>query len=68
MKAGFNVHVAKNAGVLSQFSDALYEAAGAKIVSDDEAFKADIVTKASGSRISTSNNIIVLVGANPNHR
>jgi len=45
VKAGFNVHVAKNAGVLSQFSDALYEAAGAKIVSDDEAFKADIVTK-----------------------
>merc|ERR1719486_1744107 len=45
VKAGFNVNVAKGAGALSQFSDALYEAAGAKIVSDAEAFKADIVTK-----------------------
>jgi NAD(P) transhydrogenase len=45
VKAGFNVHVEKGAGALSQFSDALYEAAGAKIVSKEDAYKADIVTK-----------------------
>jgi len=45
VKAGFNVSVEKGAGALSQFSDALYEAAGAKIVTSAEAFKADIVTK-----------------------
>ncbi len=45
VKAGFKVHVEKGAGALSLFSDALYEKAGAKIVSKAEAFKADIVTK-----------------------
>merc|ERR1711871_318871 len=45
VKAGFKVHVEKGAGALAQFSDSLYEAAGAKIVSKEEAFKADIVTK-----------------------
>jgi NAD(P) transhydrogenase len=51
VKAGFNVHVEKGAGALAQFSDKLYEAAGAKIVSKEEAFKGDIVTKV---RIPTS--------------
>ena len=46
VKAGFNVHVEKGAGSLAQFTDAAYEAAGAKIVSPAEAFKGDIVTKA----------------------
>ena len=45
VKAGFNVHVEKGAGALSQFPDAAYEAAGAKIVSAAEAYKGDIVTK-----------------------
>jgi len=51
VKAGFNVNVSAGAGAASQFSDALYEAAGAKIVSDADAYKADIVTKV---RIPTS--------------
>merc|ERR1719247_2459396 len=45
VKEGFKVVVEKNAGAAATFSDAMYEAAGAKIVNTDEAYKADIVTK-----------------------
>ena len=44
-KAGFNVVVEKGAGEAASFSDALYTAAGAKIVSREEAYKASLVTK-----------------------
>ena len=44
-KAGFKVVVEKGAGVKSSFSDAMYTAAGASIVSKEEAFKASLVTK-----------------------
>merc|ERR1712159_512518 len=45
VKAGFKVQVESGAGVGAQFSDELYKAAGATIVSKAEAFKADLVTK-----------------------
>jgi len=46
VKPGFNVLIEKDAGSLSHFNDADYEAAGAKIVSADEIWKnSDIVMK-----------------------
>ena len=44
-KSGFNVQVESGAGALSFFSDGEYEAAGAKVVDADTAFKSDIVLK-----------------------
>merc|ERR1712166_1263644 len=51
VKEGFKVVVEKNAGALSTFSDAMYEAAGATIVDSKAAWSADFVTKV---RIPTS--------------
>jgi len=45
VKAGFSVVVEKGAGLNAQFDDALFEAAGAKIVDTTTAFGADIVLK-----------------------
>lgn len=45
VKAGFNVAIEAGAGVAAEFSDAQYTAAGAKIVSAQEAYGADIVFK-----------------------
>jgi len=45
VKEGFKVVVEKNAGALSTFSDAMYEAAGATIVDAKAAWSADFVTK-----------------------
>jgi len=45
IKEGFKVVVEKNAGALSTFSDAMYEAAGATIVDTKAAWGADFVTK-----------------------
>jgi len=46
IKPGFTVHVEKDAGKASQFLDAAYEAAGAKVVSSEELWKkSDIVMK-----------------------
>jgi alanine dehydrogenase len=42
---GFQVVVEKDAGIGSHFSDATYEAAGAKVVSSDDVWKSDIVLK-----------------------
>ena len=48
IKPGFSVLVEKGAGVSAHFSDAEYEAAGAKVVAADEIWKeADIVMKVS---------------------
>jgi len=44
-KKGFNINVQDGAGVESQFRNIDYEAAGAKIVDTDAAFKSDIVLK-----------------------
>ena len=44
-KEGFNVVIEKGAGVEAKFSDAEFEASGAKIVSREEAFNSDIVLK-----------------------
>ena len=47
-KPGFNVLIEKGAGSPSHFSDAEYEAAGAKVVEADEVWKSsDIVMKVS---------------------
>ena len=46
VKEGFTVLVERGAGVQADFSDSAYAAAGAKLVSRDEAFKASLVTKA----------------------
>ena len=51
-KAGMNVIVESGAGAASQFSDADYVAAGAKIGSRDEAWKADIVAKIAPPKLS----------------
>ena len=45
VKEGFSVKVEKGAGVESSFSDAAYTAAGAQIVSREDAFGASLVTK-----------------------
>eukprot|EP00316_Scyphosphaera_apsteinii_P000347 CAMPEP_0119336456 /NCGR_PEP_ID=MMETSP1333-20130426/91884_1 /TAXON_ID=418940 /ORGANISM="Scyphosphaera apsteinii, Strain RCC1455" /LENGTH=1063 /DNA_ID=CAMNT_0007347267 /DNA_START=8 /DNA_END=3199 /DNA_ORIENTATION=+ len=45
VSAGFNVIVESDAGIAAQFTDAAYEAAGAKIVDEASAWKADIVLK-----------------------
>mmetsp|Transcript_37427 Transcript_37427/g.83750 ORF Transcript_37427/g.83750 Transcript_37427/m.83750 type:complete len:230 (+) Transcript_37427:122-811(+) len=42
--AGFTVKVESGAGALSEFSDAMYEAAGAQIVPADEAWRCAVVT------------------------
>eukprot|EP00585_Thalassiosira_rotula_P010719 CAMPEP_0196133000 /NCGR_PEP_ID=MMETSP0910-20130528/2398_1 /TAXON_ID=49265 /ORGANISM="Thalassiosira rotula, Strain GSO102" /LENGTH=1060 /DNA_ID=CAMNT_0041392673 /DNA_START=226 /DNA_END=3408 /DNA_ORIENTATION=- len=44
-KPGFSVVIEKGAGVLSHFSDAEYEAAGAKIVEAGDVWKSDVVMK-----------------------
>jgi NAD/NADP transhydrogenase alpha subunit len=45
VKAGYNVVVASNAGALSGFSNEMYTAVGAKVVSNKDALAADIVMK-----------------------
>ena len=45
VKAGFNAKVASGAGASAGFADDAYEAIGARIVPEDEAWKSDIVTK-----------------------
>ena len=45
VKAGFNAKVASNAGASAGFSDDAYEAIGAQITTEEEAWKSDIVTK-----------------------
>ena len=45
VKAGFNAKVASGAGASAGFADDAYEAIGAQVVSEDEAWKSDIVTK-----------------------
>jgi NAD/NADP transhydrogenase alpha subunit len=50
-KPGFNVLIEKGAGSMSHFSDADYEAAGARIVDAEEIWKnSDIVMKVRGRR------------------
>ena len=44
-KLGFKVNVESGAGLLSDFRDADFQSAGAKIVSTAEALQADIVCK-----------------------
>merc|ERR1719247_1214947 len=51
VKEGFKVVVEKNAGAAATFSDAMYEAAGAKVVDTEAVWKSDFVTKV---RIPTS--------------
>ena len=47
-KPGFNVLIEKGAGAPSHFSDAEYEAAGAKVVEAEEVWKgSDVVMKVS---------------------
>lgn len=51
VKPGFSVLIEKGAGSTSYFSDAEYEAAGAKIVEKDDVWKgSDIVMKVRGRR------------------
>ena len=45
VKAGFNARVASGAGSSAGFSDDMYKSIGAQVVSEDEAWKSDIVTK-----------------------
>ena len=45
LKLGFDVAVQTKAGALSSFDDAAYEQAGAKVVSEKEVWKADIIFK-----------------------
>jgi NAD(P) transhydrogenase len=46
LKAGFKeVRVEKGAGAAASFSDAAYAAAGAKLVSKDDAYKSSLITK-----------------------
>ena len=45
IKAGASINIEKGAGLGSGFTDAAYEAAGAKLVSHDEAYKSQIVAK-----------------------
>ena len=45
VKLGFKVNIASGAGAMSDFADGTYEAVGAKIVSQDEAIKSDLVLK-----------------------
>ena len=45
LKLGFDVAVQSGAGALASFDDASYEAAGAKVVNEKEAWKADIIFK-----------------------
>ena len=47
IKPGFNVVVEKGAGSPSHFSDADYEAAGAKVVDAGDVWKSDIIMKVS---------------------
>ena len=50
IKPGFNVLIEKGAGTSSHFSDADYEAAGAKLVAGDDIWKnSDIVMKVRNS-------------------
>lgn len=49
-KEGFLVVVESGAGLLASFTDAAYEEAGATVVKGSEAWKADIVVKASEQR------------------
>ena len=45
LKLGFDVAVQSGAGALASFDDDSYEAAGAKVVNEKEAWKADIIFK-----------------------
>ena len=45
VKAGFNAKVASGAGASAGFSDDMYRSIGASIVTEDEAWASDIVTK-----------------------
>ena len=45
VKAGFNAKVASGAGAAAGFSDDMYENIGAQVVSEDDAWASDIVTK-----------------------
>ncbi|ELU08990.1 hypothetical protein CAPTEDRAFT_163980 [Capitella teleta] len=45
IKKGFSVNIEENAGIGAKFSNAEYEAAGAKVVSTKDAFQSDIVFK-----------------------
>ena len=45
VKAGFHAKVASGAGSSAGFSDDMYKSIGAQVVSEDEAWKSDIVTK-----------------------
>ena len=45
VKAGFHAKVASGAGASAGFSDDMYKSIGAQVVSEDEAWASDIVTK-----------------------
>ncbi|MGR5500010.1 Re/Si-specific NAD(P)(+) transhydrogenase subunit alpha [Vibrio sp. DNB22_10_4] len=45
LKLGFDVSVESQAGVLASFDDAVYEAAGATIISSQEVWQSDLVLK-----------------------
>eukprot|EP01095_Lingulamoeba_sp_RSL-Kostka_P006586 TRINITY_DN2072_c1_g1_i2.p1 TRINITY_DN2072_c1_g1~~TRINITY_DN2072_c1_g1_i2.p1 ORF type:complete len:1081 (-),score=550.07 TRINITY_DN2072_c1_g1_i2:176-3418(-) len=55
VKKGFNVVVEKDAGVNSKLTNEAYEKAGAKLVSKEEAWKADIVCKVRPPAIEEAN-------------
>jgi len=50
MQLGFDVAVEHGAGVLANYADAAYEAAGCSVVPTDEAWAADIVMKVRGPK------------------
>lgn len=73
VKKGYVVHIESGAGLLSFYNDEAYTAVGAKIVSKQEAYAADVVVKVNaptGDEINTMKKEAVLIslmwaGSNP---
>ncbi|MFA0678186.1 NAD(P)(+) transhydrogenase (Re/Si-specific) subunit alpha, partial [Vibrio sp. 10N.222.51.A6] len=61
LKLGFEVCVESQAGALASFEDAVYEQAGAKIVTADEAWKSDIIFKVNAPIVDETTNEIDLL-------
>ncbi|MBE3668390.1 NAD(P) transhydrogenase subunit alpha [Vibrio navarrensis] len=57
IKLGFDVVIETQAGALASFDDAAYAAAGAKLVSSEEAWKSELVLKVNAPIVDSENGI-----------